>query len=252
LNKKSIVAFIGNILGSAHTIKIMKISLFILFVCIIPYQYGTLLSENHHLNQIRTESYKIIKLQQNIIELNNILYEEKVERLESSLSDLYQKYEIYLESDEEYPKLCAYIKKYRSDKLPDSFVPIIAKAIIKASNQYGFSISELTAVIQKESNFLPWAKSNKNAIGLSQVNRSYWEMESKASYYDIYTNVSKGAEILRNYIKIYGWDKGISTYNMGPKYTNNKKYNWRYVKSVKRNMKLYDDFIFPIQIASSK
>ncbi len=179
----------------------------------------------------------------------DLFYESQIEILKSEnriqseiLHLILGDYDEDFTSNEEIFKLIQYIKEYKHNKLPEPLIPIIAKAIIENSKKYNFTTAEVVALIQGESNFLPWAKSKANAIGLTQIMPTFWKLDSTSDYYDIDTNINKGLKILRSYIELYGYEKGLSTYNMGPDNTQKGKINWDYVKTFKLNAKAYKKY----------
>jgi len=96
-----------------------------------------------------------------------------------------------------------YIRYLRPDIDPD-VVEIIAQAIDFNCLVHGLDAEIVTALIARESSFLPWARSRADCVGLMQINprahRDKCKGYSQAELYHIPVNVGIGCSILREYM----------------------------------------------------
>lgn len=92
-------------------------------------------------------------------------------------------------------------------RLDKRFIDIIVNEIIKSSKKYNLRPELIIALIHRESSFNPISVSNKNCIGLMQINpKPHKEKLEKRdiSYYQasyVKYNIDIGCEILKKYIK---------------------------------------------------
>ena len=96
-----------------------------------------------------------------------------------------------------------YIHYLRPDIDPD-VVEIIAQAIDFNCLVHGLDAEIVTALIARESSFLPWARSRADCVGLMQINprahRDKCKGFSGVELYHIPVNVEIGCKILREYM----------------------------------------------------
>jgi len=96
-----------------------------------------------------------------------------------------------------------YIRYLRPDIDPD-VVEIIAQAIDFNCLVHGLDAEIVTALIARESSFLPWARSRADCVGLMQVNPRAHKDKCKSytpsELYHIPVNVGIGCSILREYM----------------------------------------------------
>ena len=96
-----------------------------------------------------------------------------------------------------------YIRYLRPDIDPD-VVEIIAQAIDFNCLVHGLDAEIVTALIARESSFLPWARSRADCVGLMQVNPRAHKDKCKSytpsELYHIPVNVGIGCAILREYM----------------------------------------------------
>lgn len=96
-----------------------------------------------------------------------------------------------------------YIRYLRPDIDPD-VVEIIAQAIDFNCLVHGLDAEIVTALIARESSFLPWARSRADCVGLMQINprahRDKCKGFSGVELYHIPVNVGIGCSILREYM----------------------------------------------------
>lgn len=94
--------------------------------------------------------------------------------------------------------------------------------VIKFSNDYNVDKNLVFSVIKAESNFYPYAKSKKNAMGLMQILDTTWnwgcsELNTVSTdYYDINQNIEIGTWYLNKLINEFGREEiAIMAYNAG-------------------------------------
>jgi soluble lytic murein transglycosylase-like protein len=109
-----------------------------------------------------------------------------------------------------------YIAYLRPDIDPE-IRQVIAQAIDINCWQYGLDAEIVTALIARESSFLPWAKSKADCVGLMQVNprahKDKCKGYSQAELYHIPVNVEIGCKILREYMdKSKSVDEALGRY----------------------------------------
>ena len=96
-----------------------------------------------------------------------------------------------------------YIRYLRPDIDPD-VVEIIAQAIDFNCLVHGLDAEIVTALIARESSFLPWARSRADCVGLMQINPRAHKDKCKSytpsELYHIPVNVGIGCSILREYM----------------------------------------------------
>lgn len=106
--------------------------------------------------------------------------------------------------------------QYNEPTLPNrasQFQPIITEA----ANTYGLDPNVLNALVQAESNFNPRVKSNKGAMGLTQLMPGTARAMGVKDAFDPRQNVLGGARYLAEQLKRFGrLDYALAAYNAGP------------------------------------
>lgn len=91
-------------------------------------------------------------------------------------------------------------------RIDKRFIRIITAEIVKNANKYNIKPELIIAIIHRESSFNPISVSNKDCIGLMQINPKVHKEKLKkrdVSYYEashIGNNIDIGCEILRKYL----------------------------------------------------
>jgi len=98
--------------------------------------------------------------------------------------------------------------------------------IIAESKRYGYDPLLITAVIVTESSFYNWAKSNRGALGLMQIQpatgialarETQVKWEGNPTLFDPSVNIQLGAYYLNKLLERFGdWDLALEAYNHGP------------------------------------
>ena len=109
----------------------------------------------------------------------------------------------------------------------------LAEIIVLESERKGLEPLFVLALIETESTFNNWAKSNKGALGLMQVRPRTGkylageldiEWNGDKTLYDPYLNVRMGVHYLSTLVDRFGNDKetALTAYNAGPTYVSSK------------------------------
>ncbi|MEN8152682.1 MAG: lytic transglycosylase domain-containing protein [Acidobacteriota bacterium] len=161
--------------------------------------------------------------------------EKKLEivNLQEQVSNL----EVELETDRKELKKVELLK-YK-EMLMNKKHPIFSKimdVVFKKSKEYKIDPNIIMGLIQVESNFKPYAVSNRGAYGLMQVNYSVWKKElniNTEKIFDIEYNIDLGIRILRMYIDESKGDilRALHLYNNGYLY-NNEAYKYKVISTV--------------------
>jgi soluble lytic murein transglycosylase-like protein len=77
----------------------------------------------------------------------------------------------------------------------------------------GLSARVLAALVFVESSCNPNAASNRDSIGLAQINYHVWKQHTRKEYLNPELNLQVGANILANYVRKYGLREGLHHYN---------------------------------------
>jgi len=101
-------------------------------------------------------------------------------------------------------KVYSYILHYYK-RTPPTVARQIANTIVETSDKYKVGIGLITAIIEQESAFNPYALSKKNARGLMQVRHSVWgtelELENQYQLHEITTGIESGVKVIKIYLK---------------------------------------------------
>jgi soluble lytic murein transglycosylase-like protein len=133
----------------------------------------------------------------------------------------------------------------------------IADMVIEQTNNLNLPVSLVLAVMKKESEFYPNAKSNKNAMGIMQIMPTMWSDYVKKlkldvslqAAFDPLVNIKVGTRILKDLYDTYKlksktesevWKLTLSAYNAGP----NNGIQHSYVKDVNKFQKEFDIKLF--------
>jgi len=100
-------------------------------------------------------------------------------------------------------KVRDYILHYYK-KTPPIFAEIIAISIIKNCNKHKIDPAVIVGLIEQESAFNPYALSNKQARGLTQVRFTVWGetlgLQNASQLHEINTGIESGINVLKKYL----------------------------------------------------
>lgn len=145
-------------------------------------------------------------------------------------------------------KILLVMSKYQTG-LEDDDLKQLPGWILAQSKRYGYDPLFLTALIQTESSFNNWARSNQGALGLMQIRpttghalaaETMTEWLGKPTLYDPGINIALGAYYLNKMVLRFGDLRlALEAYNHGPSqlsiYLKNGKSPSRYSKKVFQN-----------------
>lgn len=114
----------------------------------------------------------------------------------------------------------------RSRELPSGAAGLLARVIIEESRRYDLDPALILAVIQTESSFRNWVRSDRDALGLMQILPATGEAvareidiewEGEASLYLPVVNVRVGTYYLNHLFERFeSMDLALTAYNRGP------------------------------------
>lgn len=160
-------------------------------------------------------------------------YNPEVERLASK------------EADRKRRVVIDYIREKRNYTVPESFVPLIADAVINASENNNMELSLAMGLIQAENGFGFMSTSVWGAIGPAQVMPVWIKIFNlkKGELFDPATNCDVGMQILAKCIDEFGMIKGLSAYNLGRTAVAKGQRNHKYVNRVLNNKLMFEKFM---------
>ncbi len=100
-----------------------------------------------------------------------------------------------------------FIKKRQARSSTD-MAKLIAKTVVKYSNEYNLPPGVLISIIEPESGYNPMARSSAKCRGLMQINFKIWaealKIENRRDLYEIDLNIKYGSQILKILLKQEG------------------------------------------------
>lgn len=138
-----------------------------------------------------------------------------------------------------------YIREKRNYTVPESFVPLIADAVISASENNNMELSLAMGLIQAENGFGFMSTSVWGAIGPAQVMPIWIKIFGlkKGELFDPTTNCDVGMQILAKCIDEFGLIKGLSAYNLGRTAVAKGQKNSKYVNRVLNNKQMFEKYM---------
>lgn len=135
-------------------------------------------------------------------------------------------------------KVYDYILHYYK-RTPPTVARKIANTIVKKANKAKLGISLITAVVEQESGFNPYAVSNKDARGLMQVRFKVWGeplgLTDQYALHEIDVGIAAGIFVIEEYLKKTNGDLSETLYLYVGK-------DRKYVKEVFTNIGKYEVF----------